>query len=159
MARALPIPEGFHSLNASIIVQDPDAAIALYEKAFGAEEVMCLRMPDGSVMHAELKFGDCILMLGGEWPTMGMKAPLAGHSSSGLHLYVQDVDKAFKRAVDAGCTVIMPPDNMFWGDRYAKVSDPFGHVWGLATHIEDVSPDECARRAASWRPSGECGQG
>lgn len=151
-AKVSPRPEGYHSVTPSIIVRDANAAIAFYQKAFGAEEALCLRMPDGSVMHAELKFGDSFVMLGGEWPDFGMKAPLANHISSSLHLYVPDADAAFRKAIDAGCTPVMPPADMFWGDRYAKVLDPFGHVWGLATRIEEVSPEECARRAASWKP-------
>lgn len=146
-------PPGFHSITPSVVVRDPDAALKLYAKAFGAEEVMCMRSPDGRIMHAEMRVGDSIFMLGGEWPNMGMKAPAANHCSGGLHIYVPDVDKAFQRALDAGCTVNMPVANMFWGDRYGKVLDPFGHIWGIATHVEDVSPDECARRAASWKPS------
>jgi uncharacterized glyoxalase superfamily protein PhnB len=147
-----PVPAGYHTITPSLIVGDPDKAIALYKRAFAAEEVMCLRSPQGGVMHAELKIGDSIFFLGGEWPDHGMKAPQAKHISSGLHLYVPDADKAFQRAVDAGCAVVMPPSDMFWGDRYAKVLDPFGHQWGLATHVEDVSPEECARRAAAWKP-------
>ncbi|MBK9127175.1 MAG: VOC family protein [Phycisphaerales bacterium] len=151
-----PIPQGFHTITPALVVKDASAAIALYRTAFGAEEVMCLRTPTGDVMHAEMKIGDSILMLGGEWPDHGMKAPQPGHSSASLHLYVTDVDRAFQRAVEAGCQAIFPPGNMFWGDRYAKVIDPFGHVWGLATHIEEVSPEECARRAANWK---SCDQG
>lgn len=151
-AKVSPIPPGFHSITPSIIVNDANAAIKFYERAFGASEVMCLRSPDGGVMHAEMKIGDSIFMLSGEWPQHGMKAPMEGHSSGGLHIYVPDVDKAFARAVEAGCKVFMPVSDMFWGDRYGKVIDPFGHQWGLATHIEDVSDEECARRAASWKP-------
>jgi len=147
-----PIPPGFHTITPSIVVKDGNAAIALYKKAFGAEEVMCLRSPAGGVMHAELKIGDSVFMLGDEFPDMGMKAPLPDHHSGGLHIYVPDADRAFQRAVEAGCKVVMPPADMFWGDRYAKVRDPFGHQWGLATHIEDVSPEECERRAAAWKP-------
>jgi len=110
---------------------------------------MCLRMPNGAVMHAELKIGDSIFMLGGQWPEQGMKAPVAQHVSSGLHVYVADVDRAFQRALDAGCTALMPPENMFWGDRFAKVLDTQGHVWSLATRVEDVSPEECERRATA----------
>lgn len=153
-----PTPAGSHTVTPSIIVGDANAAIAFYKKAFGAEEVMCLRSPDGGVMHAEIKIGDSLIMMSGEWPQMGLKAPAPGHVSSGLHIYVNEVDKSFKRAVDAGCTVIMPPGDMFWGDRYGKVVDPFGHHWGLATHIEDVSIEECARRAANWKPGGGCDQ-
>jgi len=148
-----PIPSGFHSITPSLIVKDADAAIALYKAAFGAELVECLRSPGGGVMHAELKIGDSRLMLGGEWPDHGLKAPAEGHSSGGLHLYVQNADQAFQRAIDAGCKAIFPPSDMFWGDRYGKVLDPFGHQWGVATHIEDVSSEECARRAAAWKPS------
>lgn len=151
-AKVAFIPPGFHTLTPSLIVRDADAALRFYARAFGAEEVMCLRTPGGGVMHAEMKIGDSIFMLGGEWPEHGMKAPLPNHHSGGLALYVPDVDAAFARAVEAGCTVVMPPTDMFWGDRYAKVLDPFGHQWGVATHIEDVSPEECARRAAAWKP-------
>ncbi len=146
------VPAGFHTVTPSLIVSDPDAAIRLYGRAFGAEEVMCLRSADGKVMHAEVKIGDSIVMLGGEWPDWGMKAPLPKHVSSALMIYLPDVDAGFRRAVDAGCVALMPPANMFWGDRYGRVLDPFGHVWGLATHVEDVSPEECARRAAAWKP-------
>ncbi len=111
-----------------------------------------MRSPTGGVMHAELKIGDSVFMLSGEWPEHGLKAPLPNHFSSGMHVYVPNTDQAFQRAVDAGCRPVMPPADLFWGDRYAKVLDPFGHVWGLATHIEDVSDEECARRAAAWKP-------
>jgi PhnB protein len=153
MANVPHIPEGYHTVTPSLIVKSPDEAIAFYKKAFGAEEIMVLRMPDGkSVMHAEIKIGDSAIMLGGEWPDFGMKAPAPGHSSGGLHIYVPNVDMAVERAVAAGAKLTMPVADMFWGDRYGKVIDPFGHVWGLATHVEEVSPEECARRAASWKP-------
>ncbi|TWT42060.1 Glyoxalase-like domain protein [Phycisphaerae bacterium RAS1] len=152
MSKLPPIPPASHTVTPSLVVKDADAAIALYKKAFGAEEIMVLRSPNGGVMHAEIKIGDSTIMLGGEWPDHGMKAPLPGHCSGGLHIYVADADKAFQRAVDAGCTVVMPPADMFWGDRYAKVKDPSGHQWGIATRIEEVSPEECARRAAAWKP-------
>ena len=151
-AKVSPIPSGYHTITPSLIVKDADAAIAQYKKAFGAEEIMCMRSPSGGVMHAEMKIGDSRFMLGGEWPNMGMKAPIPNHISGGLHIYVPDTDRAFQRATEAGCTAVMPPANMFWGDRYAKVMDSSGHVWGLATHIEEVSPEECARRAAAWKP-------
>ena len=151
-AKVSPIPAGYHTITPSIIVKDGNAAIEQYKRAFGAEEVMCMRTPEGGVMHAELKIGDSLFMLSGEWPDHGMKAPLPNHISSGLFLYVADVDKSYERAVGAGCKPVMPPADMFWGDRYSKVLDSFGHQWGLATHIEDVAPDECARRAAAWKP-------
>ncbi len=145
------IPAGYHTITPSIIVKDGNAAIEQYKKAFGAEEITCMRSPDGGVMHAELKIGDSVFMLSGEWPDFGMKAPLPNHHSAAMHLYVPDADRAFKRAVEAGCQPVMPPSNMFWGDRFAKVLDSFGHQWSVATHIEDVSPEECARRAAAWK--------
>lgn len=151
-AKVGAIPEGFRTVTPSICVKGAAKAISFYKTAFGAEEIMRLDAPDGSVMHAELRFGDCIVMLGEECPEWGARAPLPNHCSGSLHLYVPDTDRAFERATSAGCTVKMPPSNMFWGDRYAKVIDPFGHVWGLATHVEDVSPEECARRAAAWKP-------
>ncbi|HNQ23902.1 MAG TPA: VOC family protein [Phycisphaerae bacterium] len=156
MANRVPTtPPGFHTVTPALVVKDADKAIAFYKQAFAAEEIMCMRSPEGRVMHAELMIGDSPIMLGGEWPDMGMKAPLPNHYSGGLHVYGTDVDKAYQRAINAGCTPVMPPTDMFWGDRYAKVLDPFGHQWGLATHIEEVSPEECARRAAAWKP-GSC---
>lgn len=151
-AEVSPIPPGYHAITPSLIVKDPDGAIALYKEAFGAEEVMCLRSPQGIFMHGEMKIGDSVFMLSGEWPDHGMKAPQPNHLSSGLHLYVPDVDQAFQRAVAAGCQTVMPPTDMFWGDRYGKVLDPYGHQWGIATRVEEVSPEECARRAANWKP-------
>jgi uncharacterized glyoxalase superfamily protein PhnB len=93
-----------------------------------------------------------MLMLGDPWPDFGSKPPLPNHCSVSIHLYVPDVDNAFKRAVEAGCTVKFPLADMFWGDRFGKLLDPFGHVWGMASHVEDVTPEECARRAAAWKP-------
>lgn len=150
-----PVPQGFHTVTPSLVVKDGNAAIDFYKKAFGAEEIMRMRSPTGGLMHGEIRIGDSHIMLGDEWPDFGMKAPVRGHHSGGLHLYVADVDKAYQRALDSGCQPIMPPADMFWGDRYGKVIDPFGHIWGLATHIEDVSPEECERRAAAWKPG--CG--
>ncbi len=152
-AKVAPIPPGYHTVTPSIIVKDPDGAMAIYKRAFGAEEIMCMRSPQGAVMHAEMKIGDSRFMLSGEWPDHGMKAPLPNHVSSGLFIYTADVDRAFQQAVDAGCKAVMPPADMFWGDRYGKVMDPFGHQWGVATRIEEVAPEECARRAANWKPS------
>lgn len=159
MASAVrPIAEGFHTVTPTIIVKGGAKAIEFYKKAFGAEEVMSIPGPNGMVMHAEIRIGDSIIMLSDEWPEYGAKAPAPDHWSSSLHLYVSDVDKAFQRAVDAGCSVRMPVADMFWGDRYGKVVDPFGHQWGLATHKEDVSPEECAKRAAAWGKGGGCAQ-
>src|SRR5262245_4877274 len=128
------IAEGFHTVTPSLVIKGAAKAIELYKKAFGAEEIMRMPGPTGQIMHAEIRIGDSVIMLGDEWPDMGYKAPIPNHITGGLHIYVPDVDKAFDRAIAAGCTVAMPVSNMFWGDRYGKVADPFGHVWGLATH-------------------------
>jgi PhnB protein len=152
MAKATrPIPEGFHTVTASLTVRDAAAAIDFYKKALGAQELMRMPMPDGKVGHAELKIGDSIIFLNDEFPQMGHKSPQTlGGASGSIYLYVEDADKAFKRATDAGATTKMPLTNMFWGDRYGQVVDPFGHVWGLSTHVEDVSPEEMERRSKEW---------
>jgi PhnB protein len=142
-----PIPEGYHAVTPYMRVKGASEAIAFYKKAFGAEEMVRMPGPQGGVMHAELKIGDSRIMMSDEFKEWGALSPLSlGGTTIGLHLYVADVDAAFKRAVDAGCTAIMPPQNMFWGDRFGKVKDPFGHEWSLATHIEDVPPSEMGKR-------------
>ena len=145
-----PIPQGFHSLTPSLTVHNAAEAIEFYKRAFGAQELSRAPAPDGKkIWHAEVKIGDSRLMLNDEFPEMGGgKAPRSlGGTTSSLHFYVENTDAVFKRAVDAGATADMPPSDMFWGDRYAKVTDPFGHSWGIATHIEDVSEAEQRRRA------------
>ncbi len=126
-----PIPDGFNTLSAHVVVRGADQAIEFYKKAFGAEEITRIPGPGGKgIMHAELKIGDSMLMMCEEFPDMGAKSPAAiGGSPVTLHLYVQDVDQAFDRAVSAGATVKMPLTDMFWGDRYGKLTDPFGHEW------------------------------
>ena len=144
-----PIPKGFHTITPALVARNADRAIDFYKRAFGAEEVSRMPGPDGkTVMHAELRIGDSTFFLGDEMPGMGYVSPeaLKGTSQS-LHLYVQDVDAAFDRAIKAGATVKMPVADMFWGDRYGKVTDPFGHEWGLGTHKEDVDPQEMEKRA------------
>jgi len=152
MAKATrAIPEGFHTVTAGLTVRDGAAAIEFYKKALGAQEIMRMPMPDGKIGHAELKIGDSIIFLNDEFPQMGNKSPQTlGGASGSIYLYVEDVDKAFKRATDSGATTKMPVTNMFWGDRYGQVVDPFGHVWGLSTHVEDVSPEEMERRSKEW---------
>lgn len=147
-----PIPAGYHTLTPYLIVRGAAHAIEFYRRAFGAEEVCRLPGPDGfSIGHAEIKIGDSHVMLADEDPQYGTKAPpSSGGTSVSLHMYVADVDAAFQRAVDAGATARMPPTDMFWGDRYGKLVDPFGHEWGLATHKEDVTPEEMARRAQTF---------
>jgi PhnB protein len=143
-----PIPDGYHTVTPSLVLKGAAQAIEFYKKAFGATEHFRMPGPDGkSLMHAELKIGDSIVMLADEQPERGCKAPTSvGASTGSLFLYVKDVDAAFKRAVEAGAKVMMPPADMFWGDRFGQVEDPFGHRWGLGTHKEDVPPDEIAKR-------------
>ncbi len=146
-----PIPDGYRTITPYITVRGAARAIDFYQRAFGAEEKERMPGPDGtSVMHAELTIGDSVLMLSDEFPQMGCRSPQTlGGSTGYLFLYVPDVDAAVKRAVDAGAKISMPVADMFWGDRFGKVSDPFGHEWGLATHKEDLTPDEISKRAAA----------
>ena len=135
------LPAGYHSLTAYLTVADADAAIAFYARAFGAKEVV--RMPMGSkVMHAELLIGNSHLMLSDAMPEMGGPPAPSGDSPVSVHLYVADTDATVSRAAAAGATVTSPPADMFWGDRFAKLKDPYGHSWSIATHIRDVSPQE-----------------
>jgi uncharacterized glyoxalase superfamily protein PhnB len=143
------IPSGFHTITPALIMRDAAKAIDFYKKAFGAEELSRMPTSDGkSIMHAEIKIGNSILFLGDEAIAMGSKSPQSlGGSPVSLHLYVESIDAAFKRAIDAGCTATMPPADMFWGDRYAKIADPFGLEWGIAQHIKDLTPEEMAKAA------------
>ena len=150
MAQVKPIPDGYHTLTPYIVVDGAAGAIAFYEKAFGAEEIYRMPGPGGQVMHAEIQIGDSRLMLSDAIAEMGGRSPKAfGGSPASILIYVPDVDAAFARAVAAGATADMPVMDMFWGDRYGKVKDPYGHVWQLATHKEDVPPEEMAKRAAA----------
>jgi PhnB protein len=149
---AKPIPDGYHTVTPYIIVRDAAKAIEFYKKAFGAEEVVRMPYPgSGKLMHAEIRVGDSMIMLSDESPEMGARGPeTLGGASGSLMLYVDDVDAAFARALAAGCQVKMPVGDMFWGDRFGQVTDPFGHGWGLATHKEDVAPEEMDKRAQKW---------
>ena len=140
-----PVPGGFHTLTPHIVVTDGAAAIEFYKKAFGAQEMFRLLTPDGkAVMHAQLKIGDAILMLGGEMPPRTLSPKSRGGTSVNLHLYLADADAAFDRAVKAGCKIVMPVSDTFWGDRYGVVEDPFGHQWSVATHQHDYTPEQLA---------------
>ena len=152
MANVKPIPEGSHSLTAGLVVKGAQKAIEYYKNAFGAQVLGVSYMPDGkSVMHAELKIGDTKFYLGDEMPDMGAVSPQTlGGSPVSLNLYVENCDAVYNRAVAAGAKGAMPPADMFWGDRYGKLTDPFGHNWGIATHIEDVTKEEMDRRAVEW---------
>jgi uncharacterized glyoxalase superfamily protein PhnB len=146
------VPAGFHTLTPSMVVKDARKAIDFFRRAFGAEEIDVMSGPDGRVMHAEVRFGGSILMLGEEnpaWPQFKSAETLGGSPIS-LHLYVADADAAFERALDAGAKAEMPVQDMFWGDRYGKVRDPFGHLWGLATRVKELSKEEVERAGREW---------
>ncbi len=145
MAKVKPIPDGFHTITPHIVCKNAAAAMDFYKKAFGAEEIFRMPGPGGQVMHGELQIGDSRLMLADEFPQADTKSPASLNGTTfSISLYVEDCDKAFKRAVDAGCKVTMPPMDMFWGDRFCKVGDPYGHSWSIMTHIKDLSPEEIA---------------
>ena len=150
-----PIPEGYHSVTPALLVRGAAQAIDFYTRAFGARELGRMPAPDGQrIWHAELQIGDARLMLADEFPEMGGHAPESlGGTPVSLHLYVEDADAVIQRAVDAGATVIQPPMDAFWGDRYGRIKDPFGHEWSVATHIEDVSEEEMRRRAEAFATS------
>lgn len=146
-----PIPKGFHTVTATLTVRDAAEAIEFYKKAFGAEEINRHPSPDGKISHAELKIGDSRIFLADESPAMGNKSPQTlGGTSGSIYLYVEDVDKAFQRAVNAGGKAKMPVSDMFWGDRFGHVVDPYGQEWGIATHKEDVSEQEMSVRAKDF---------
>ena len=143
-----PIPEGYRTVTPHLVCEHALDAIEFYKKAFGAEELCRLAAPDGKIMHAGITIGDSMVMLVDEMPDCGcMGAKALGGSPVTLHLQVEDADALFERAVAAGATVTMPLADMFWGDRYGIVSDPYGHNWSIATHIKDLSPEEIQEAA------------
>jgi PhnB protein len=141
-----PIPEGYHSITPQITCRDAARAIDFYKNVFGAVELSRMPDPSGKIMHAELRIGDSRLMLNDEIPGMAVAPTSAAIHSHSLFIYTEDVDSVYKRAVKAGGRADMQPSDMFWGDRYGTFTDPFGHQWGVATHIEDVAPAEMQRR-------------
>jgi PhnB protein len=150
MSPVKPVPDGYHTVTPYLVIRGAAAALEFYAKAFGAREMFRLPCPDGSVAHAEIRIGDSVVMVGEEAPSMGAISPQTLNGSAvNIHLYVDDVDAWFARATEAGCAAHLPPTDMFWGDRMAKLQDPFGHLWGMATHKEDVPPEEMARRMAA----------
>ena len=143
-----PIPEGYHSLTPYLTVENAAEAIEFYKRAFGAKERMRMPTPDGRIAHAELDIGDSVVMLSDPFPNSSHKSPKElGGTSAGIFMYVEDVDAVVQDAIDAGATVTMPIEDMFWGDRFGGVMDPFGHAWQIATHKEDLSEEEIAERA------------
>lgn len=149
---AKPIPEGFHTVTPSLVVQDAARAIDFYKKALNAQEISRMAGPDGKIMHAELKIGDSIIFLSDEFPGMGAtKSPQTlGGCTGSLNIYVNNVDDVFKQAIAAGGKEAMPVADMFWGDRYGSFTDPFGHVWGVGTHKEDLAAKEVEQRAKDF---------
>ncbi|MEX2168925.1 MAG: VOC family protein [Pirellulales bacterium] len=145
------IPDGYHTATPYLTVKDAARAIEFYKQAFDATESMRVAAPEGKVGHAEIKIGDSIIMLADEFPEWGNRGPQSlGGSPVGLCLYVKDADSVFARAVAAGAQVTKPVEDQFYGDRSGTVTDPFGHVWTIATHTEDVSPEEMQRRAEAF---------
>ena len=144
-----PIPDGYHSLTPYLIVKGGARAIDFYKQAFGAIELMRMEGPGGVLGHAELKIGSSIFMLADEHPEMGARSPeTIGGTPVSLLLYIENVDDVVARAVAAGAQIVKPVTDQFYGDRSGLIRDPFGHQWNVATHVEDVPPDEMARRAA-----------
>lgn len=147
-SKVKPVPDGYPTATPYLTLKNASGALDFYARAFGAKEVMRLAAPDGKIGHAEMRIGNSPIMLSDEYPDMGVLSPESiGGSPVMLHLYVEDVDATFLRAVAAGATVLTPVADQFYGDRGGKLSDPFGHVWWIASHTEDVTPDEMAKRA------------
>lgn len=151
-AKVKAVPDGFNTVSVYLVVRNSKEALDFYSQAFGAETVYRMPGPDGkSTMHAEMRIGNSTVMLSDENPQWDLKSPLTlGGTPASLHLYAEDADGLFNRALKAGCTVAMPIQDMFWGDRYGKVKDPYGHQWGIATHKEDVPPAELEKRAKEF---------
>jgi PhnB protein len=142
-----PIPKGYHALTPSLAVDNAAKAIEFYKRAFGANERLRMPGPGDTIGHAELEIGDSVLMLSDPFPQSSLKTPKeVGGTSVGIFLYVEDVDEVVQQAIDAGATVSMPVEDQFWGDRFGSVTDPFGHLWQIATHKEDLSPEEIMER-------------
>ena len=153
---AKPIPEGYHSATPYLIVKGAAEAIDFYKRAFGATETFRMANPNGGIAHAEIKIGDSVIMLADEHPNMGYRGPRSlGGSAVSIMLYVADVDGTFDRAVKGGAKAQRPVANQFYGDRSGTLEDPFGHIWTISTHVEDVAPEEMKRRAEAAFKSAE----
>ena len=143
-----PVPQGYHTVTPYLVVDGAAGAIEYYERAFGAKERVRMDTPDGRIGHAELEIGDSLVMLSDPFPQASTRPPSElGGTSASVFLYVEDVDAVVKKAADEGATITMEVENQFWGDRFGTITDPFGHVWSIATHVEDVPPEEIAERA------------
>jgi len=147
MAKVNAIPPGYHTTTPYLTLNDCASALEFYKKAFGAQEIMRMEGGPGKIGHAEIKIGDSFIMLADEFPGAGNRSPKSlGGTTAGVFLYVNDVDSSYQRAVDAGAKADMPPADMFWGDRVGRLTDPFGYSWMVATHKEDVAPEEMKKR-------------
>lgn len=146
-----PVPEGYHTVTAALTVHDGARALEFYAKALGAKERVRSVGPGGKIMHAEFEIGDSVVMLSDEFPEMGGKSPKTlGGTVGGIWLYVPDTDALYNRAIAAGATSMMPPADMFWGDRTSRIRDPFGHEWSISTHTKDVAPDDMEKLAKEF---------
>ena len=153
------IPKGYRTVNAYLIIKGVPEALEFYKKAFNAKEILRMPGPDGKIRHAEVKIGNTIVMMGEETQEMGALSPNSiGGSATYLYLYVRNCDRVFKRAVKAGATVLKEPADQYYGDRSGAVKDPFGHLWGIATHKEDLTPEQLAQRAQAFYASVDPGK-
>jgi PhnB protein len=150
MSAVRAIPEGYHSITPAIVCKGAARAIDFYKEVFHAKEISRMTGPGGTIGHAELQIGDSRIMLNDEFPGMATAPGSTPITSNSLFVYSEDVDALFERAVKAGAKVEMPLENQFWGDRYGKIRDPFGHQWGLAQHVEDVTPAEMESRSKAF---------
>ncbi|HWR35942.1 MAG TPA: VOC family protein [Clostridia bacterium] len=150
---AIPVPQGFHTITPQLTIKGAANAIEFYKKAFNAELVMKMEGPGGAIAHAEMKIGDSMVFINDEFPQSPVQSPQTlGGTTGGLHIYAPDVDGWYQRAVGAGAKSTMAPADMFWGDRMAQVIDPFGYVWGISSHIEDLTEEEISVRSqAFWK--------
>jgi PhnB protein len=150
MANVKSIPEGFHNVTPYLYVRNAAGAIEFYKNVFGATEIMRMPGPDGRIMHAELRLGDSVVMLADENPHMGIMSPqTVGGFSAGMMLYVPNVDAVVQKAVENGAKALRPVKDQFYGDRSGSILDPFGHMWTVSTHVEDVAPEEMKKRMAA----------
>ena len=153
MSPVKPIPDGYPRVSPYLVVDEGARAIDFYKNVLGATERMRMGAPGGKIGHAELQIGDSVVMLADEFPDMGAVSPkTVGGTPVTLGIYVEDVDKTFDAAVQAGAKALRPVENQFYGDRSGQIEDPFGHRWSISTHIEDVPPDEMAKRAQEAMP-------
>ena len=153
------IPDGFHSVSPYLIIKNAAKAIDYYKDVFGAEEISRMAIPDGRIGHAEIKIGNSMLMLGDEFPEQGFKSPTSfGGTPVSCMVYVKDCDAVLNKAAKSGGTITVPASDMFWGDRFGRFTDPFGHEWSVSTHLEDLTDEEIAKRHEAFENSHEdCG--